>query len=81
MNSQQRAKHDQKHVMVMQMGDWMENVRNKSEQSDGCVWVKGKSGKKSPQARKWRIQDFFYHRDWPMVSAIRKKTLGVKEGY
>lgn len=32
MNSQQRDKHDQKHDIVMQMEDWKEKARNKSEQ-------------------------------------------------
>ena len=40
MNSQQRAKHDQKHAngrlerKVMQMGDWKEKARNKPEQME-----------------------------------------------
>ena len=34
MNSQQRAKHDQKHDMVMQMEDWKEKARNKSERME-----------------------------------------------
>lgn len=34
MNSQQRDKHDQKHGIVMQMEDWKEKARNKSEQTE-----------------------------------------------
>lgn len=82
MNSQQRAKHDEKHDMVMQMGDWKKKARKTSEwRWTGLSKREIRQGISSSKEVKNSSRFYFSHRHWPRVSVIRRKTLGIKEGY